>query len=171
MPHLEPASQSPAIERLNAGVGAGERLRAIRLRALADSPDAFATTYEEASARSLASWDRQLEQIVTFVATAGGRDLGLVRGTRHDDRKDTGYLISLWVAPEARGHGIGAALVAAVVTWSKVQGFKRLLLDVGETNAPALALYARLGFAPNGTTSALPPPREHIRELQLAMEL
>jgi len=168
MPHFDPA-RSPAIERLSAGDG--ERLRAIRLRALADCPEAFATTYEEAAARSLESWGRQLDQIATFVATAGGFDLGLVRGTRHDDREDTGYLISLWVAPEARGQGVGAALVEAVVGWTKEQGLKRLVLDVGERNTPALALYTRIGFVQNGTTSTLPPPREHIREIQLAMEL
>jgi GNAT superfamily N-acetyltransferase len=162
-------AQSTAIERLSAGAGA--RLRAIRLRALADSPEAFATTLEEAAARSLESWDLQLDQIATFVAAAGGRDLGLVRGTRHDQLKDTGYLISLWVAPEARGQRIGAALVAAVVGWAKAQGLKRLVLDVGQQNTAALSLYARMGFVPNGTTSTLPAPREHIREIQLARKL
>jgi GNAT superfamily N-acetyltransferase len=168
-PSNDSTSQPTTIERLSAGNG--QRVRAIRLRALADSPDAFATTFEEAAARPLESWDRQLDQIATFVATAGGGALGLVRGTRHDTLKHTGYLISLWVAPEARGHGIGASLVAAVVRWAKTQGFQRLLLDVGETNAPAIALYTRTGFAPNGKTSTLPPPREHIREIQLEHEL
>ena len=70
------------IEHLSAGDG--ERLRAIRLRALRDAPDAFGTTLEEAAAQPPESWDRQLEQLATFVATGGGYDLGLVRGTLHD---------------------------------------------------------------------------------------
>src|SRR5262245_33108331 len=72
-------------------------------------------------------------QLETFVATEGGRDVGLVRGMRHDHFGDAGYLISLWVAPEARRHGIGSALIDAVALWGKTQGFNRLLLDVGET--------------------------------------
>jgi ribosomal protein S18 acetylase RimI-like enzyme len=157
------------IVRLSAGDGA--RLRAIRLRALSDSPDSFATTFEEAAARSLESWERQLDEIATFVAVAGANDVGLVRGTLHDQRKDTGYLISLWVVPEARGQGIGAGLVSAVVAWARERRLVRLVLDVGEHNARALALYTRMGFLPNGTTSTLPPPRDPSREIQLAMEL
>ena len=169
MPPSNDTTRSMTIERLSAGNG--PRLRAIRLRALADSPDAFATTFKEAAARPLESWDQQLDQIAAFVAIAAGSDVGLVRSTRHDTLEDIGYLISVWVAPEARGQGIGASLVAAVVRWAKTQGLQRLLLDVGETNTPAIALYTRMGFAPNGKTSTLPPPREHIREIQLEHEL
>ncbi len=168
-PSNDSAPRSTTIERLSAG--SGQRLRAIRLRALADSPDAFATTFEEAAARPLESWNRQLDQIATFVATAGGGDLGLVRSTRHDTLPGTGYLISLWVAPEARGRGTGASLVATVIRWAKTQGIQRLLLDVGETNTRAIALYTRMGFMPNGATGTLPPPRDHILEIQLALPL
>ena len=170
MPARVGARPQPAhIEHLSAGDG--ERLRAIRLRALRDAPDAFGTTLEEAAARPPESWDRQLEQLATFVATASGCDLGLVRGTPHDHFLDAGYLISMWVAPEARRRGIGSALVDAVVHWARTQGLNRLLLDVGERNTPAIALYTRKGFVPNGEVGALPPPRDHVRELQLVMRL
>jgi len=162
-------AHSVKIKRLD--VGDGERLRAIRLRALRDTPDAFETTVEEAAARPFDSWDRQLDQLETFVATEGGRDVGLVRGMRHDHFGDAGYLISMWVAPEARRQGIGSALIDAVALWAKTQGFNRLLLDVGETNLPAIALYTRKGFAPNGEVGTLPPPRDHVREIRLVMQL
>ena len=77
----------------------------------------------------------------------------------------------MWVAPEARRHGIGSALVDAVVHWARTLGLRRLLLDVTEGNGPAIALYRRKGFVPNGETGMLPPPREHIREIQLVMRL
>jgi ribosomal protein S18 acetylase RimI-like enzyme len=48
---------------------------------------------------------------------------------------------------------------------------KRLFLDVVETNTPAIALYARKGFVPTGEAGTLPPPRDHIREIQLVMML
>ncbi len=157
------------IERLTANEG--ERLRAIRLRALRDTPDAFGTTLEEAAARPPESWVNQLKELATFVATASGCDVGLVRGMLHDQFRDAGYLISMWVAPEARRQGIGSALVDAVVDWARTQGLACLLLDVAAMNVPAIALYTRKGFVPNGEVGTLPPPREHVRELQLVLRL
>jgi GNAT superfamily N-acetyltransferase len=157
------------IERLY--VGAEARLREIRLRALKDAPDAFASTFDDAASRPPENWERQLEQLATFVATSGGCDLGLVRGAYHDHIKERGYLISMWVAPEARRRGVGSDLVDAVIEWAKGQELNRLLLDVAETNAAAIAFYTRKGFVPNGVLGQLPPPRDHIREIQMAMPL
>jgi GNAT superfamily N-acetyltransferase len=159
----------PTIDHL--GAGDGERLRAIRLRALRDAPDAFSTTLEEATARPPESWERQLEQLATFVATASGRDVGLVRGTPHDRFRDAGCLISMWVAPEARRQGIGSALVDAVVHWARARGLNRVLLEVVASNTPAIALYARKGFVPSVEVDTLPPPPSHDREIQLVMRL
>jgi GNAT superfamily N-acetyltransferase len=161
--------QPVVIERLSAGDG--ERLRAIRLRALSDAPDAFGTTLDEAAARPPESWESQLTELATFVAAANHRDLGLVRGGPHDHLGDTGYLLSMWVAPEARRQGVGSALVDAIVDWARQQGLRQLLLDVAERNVPAMLLYARKGFLPNGFLGTLPPPREHVREIQMALPL
>jgi ribosomal protein S18 acetylase RimI-like enzyme len=151
--------------------GDGARLRAIRLRSLQDSPDAFATTLEEAAAWPAETWSRHLAERPTFVATADGYDVGLVRSTLNDQAPNTAYLISMWVAPEARRQGIGSALIDAVVEWARAEGLTRVLLDVGEANTPAIALYTRKGFVPTGEAGTLPPPRNHIREIQLAMTL
>ena len=157
------------IERLRAGDG--ERLRAIRLRSLRDAPDAFATTFEEAAALSLEMWNRQPEQLATFVATERGTDVGLVRGALPDHPQGAAHLVSMWVAPEARRQGVGSALVEAVVQWARGEGVMRLLLDVSELNEPAIAFYARKGFIPTGIVGTLPPPREHVREIQMGMSL
>jgi ribosomal protein S18 acetylase RimI-like enzyme len=77
----------------------------------------------------------------------------------------------MWVAPEARRTGVGEALVDAVIEWAGSNGVKRLRLDVADNNAAAIALYIREGFQPNGKVSALPPPREHIREHQRELRL
>ncbi|MHB9150963.1 MAG: GNAT family N-acetyltransferase [Thermoleophilia bacterium] len=157
------------IERLD--VRDGARLRSIRLRALRDAPDAFGTTWEEAAALHQEDYDRQLDLLATFVATVDGRDKGLVRGAPDDDLEGSGYLISLWVAPEARGQGVGSALVDAVTRWAEACGLRRLLLDVGEANVAAISLYTSKGFVLTGEYGALPPPREHIREIQLVRTL
>jgi len=157
------------VERLEPG--SGERLRAIRLRALADSPEAFGTTLGEAASESVAEWERQVREIATFVAAVDGCDVGLVRGERHDRAIDCGYLISMWVAPMARRQGVAAGLIDAVVRWARDEGLSRLVLDVAEKNLPALALYTRKGFVPNGNRGSLPPPREESREIQLELWL
>ena len=168
-PQIGAKVQRAKIEHLR--VGDGGRLRLIRLRALANAPDAFGTTLEEATAHSLEFWECQLEQLATFVATVGGCDVGLARGAPHENIGDTGYLLSMWVAPEVRRQGIASILVDAVVNWARSRGLNHLLLDVAEKNAPAVALYTRKGFAPTGAVGTLPPPRAHVREIQMAIRL
>lgn len=153
------------------GAGNGERLRSIRLRALHDAPDAFATTYEQAVSWPPETWEQQLEELATFVATVNGVDVGLVRAAAHEHLNDAAHLISMWVAPEARREGVGSALVDAVADWARTRGFTRLFLDVVETEAPAVALYTRKGFAPTGEVGRFPPPRDHVREIQMVREL
>ena len=153
------------------GAHEGLRLRAIRLRSLADAPDAFGSTHDEALARPPDSWSAQLRELPTFVAVADGEDVGMVRGARDDSRAETAWLISMWVAPEVRRQGVGEALIDAVVEWARASGARRLLLDVGDHNRPAIALYARMGFEPNGRTGSLPAPRDHIHEHQRELRL
>ena len=149
----------------------GPRLLAIRLRALRDSPDAFSTTLEEAAARPAESWSQQLLELPTLVAVSNGLDVGMVRCARDRTSTETGWLISMWVAPEVRRKGVGGALVDAVIDWARSSGVNRLLLDVADDNTPAIALYARRGFEPNGEAGTLPQPRDHIREHQRELRL
>jgi len=163
------------IQRLSGNAGnagnAGSRLRHIRLRALADTPDAFGAVYAEAAARPMDTWAQQLDDIATFVAVHDGEDVGLVRCAGDEQRRDTAWLISMWVAPEARGLGVGNALVNAVIEHARASGAARLVLDVADENRHAIALYASQGFEPNGVTGSLPAPRQHIREHQRELRL
>jgi len=147
------------------------RLKKLRIAALTDSPDAFGATLPEALARRSQEWREQVQALPTFVAMSDDRDVGLVRGAPNDNDSDSAFLISMWVTPDERRHGAGKHLVHTVVDWARAQGFKRLLLDVADRNAPAIALYARLNFLPTGGTGSLPPPRSHIREHRLALDL
>jgi GNAT superfamily N-acetyltransferase len=149
----------------------GPRLRAIRLRALQDAPDAFSSTLEEAAARPPDDWSRQLLELPTFLAVSNGLDVGMVRCARDGTSIGTAWLISMWVAPEVRRKGVGAALVDAVIAWARSNDVTRLLLDVADQNTSAIALYARKGFARNEVVAAFPPPREHIREHQWELRL
>jgi ribosomal protein S18 acetylase RimI-like enzyme len=61
----------------------------------------------------------------------------------------------LYVEPEARRSGLGAALVKAAIESARARGCRRIELDVNESNEAALALYRRLGFG----TEPKPPGR------------
>lgn len=59
---------------------------------------------------------------------------------------DEAELLTIAVDPAARRHGIGAALLAAVVAQARGAGAATLLLEVGVDNPAARALYDRAGF-------------------------
>ncbi len=148
------------------GPGEVERLKALRLRALDDAPGAFATTLEEARGWPAERWRAQLGQLATFVAVRDGVDVGLARGDRDPEAPGCAWLLSMWVAPDARHQGIGRQLIDAVVAWARAAGCERMVLDVSDDNAAAIACYAALGFVPTGITGTLPAPRSHLGEHQ-----
>jgi ribosomal protein S18 acetylase RimI-like enzyme len=156
------------LERLTSGDW--QRLRKLRLRALVDAPGAFSGTYAEAEARPQESWVQQLE-MPTFVAVRDGDDVGMVRCARDARDEGTAWLMSMWVAPEARRSGIGSALVDAIIEYARSRRLTRLVLDVADDNAAAIALYARKGFEPTVLTGTMPPPRQHIREHRRSLTL
>ena len=57
-------------------------------------------------------------------------------------------LYSLAVSPEARGGGVGAALIAAVKRRARTRGRRVLSLEARVDNQAAIALYVRAGFIP-----------------------
>ena len=63
---------------------------------------------------------------------------------------DEGYISNVAVRPEARRQGIGDALIDALAEKAKTLELAFLTLEVRESNAPAIALYAKHGFHPVG---------------------
>jgi phosphinothricin acetyltransferase len=63
---------------------------------------------------------------------------------------------SIFLAPEARGHGIGTALLTALVGEAEARGFRQLIAVIGDAdNAGSIALHRKLGFELVGTTRAV----------------
>ena len=56
------------------------------------------------------------------------------------------WLEDLFVEADARGSGLGRALVEATLDRARERGCRRVELDVNTENPPALALYRSLGF-------------------------
>ena len=59
-----------------------------------------------------------------------------------------GHVGILAVARAAEGRGVGRALLAAAEAWTRERGWRKLTLNVFETNVRARAVYERAGFAP-----------------------
>jgi GNAT superfamily N-acetyltransferase len=57
------------------------------------------------------------------------------------------YLEDLFVAPKARGHGIGRALIADLLARAKERGWSRLYWHTRQGNAPARRLYNKFAMA------------------------
>jgi GNAT superfamily N-acetyltransferase len=84
----------------------------------------------------------------TFVALDDGRPLGSVTLTEHDMQGHIGYesfrpwIAGTFVAPEARGRGVGAALMQHALAQAEAWGIDRLYLYTES----ARAFYERLGW-------------------------
>jgi ribosomal protein S18 acetylase RimI-like enzyme len=137
------------------------RLRDVRLRALAASPEAFGSTLAREQLYSDEQWRVWQRSAAWFMAFDGERPVGLVGG-RHDPVE--WLLIAMWVAPEARGQGVGGRLVDAVVAEAVRQGASAVALHVTERNLVARKAYERFGFVATGEWEDLPREGDDRRE-------
>ena len=105
-----------------------------------------------------------------LVALLGDRLVGLAWGKVSPTDPSTVHLFQMWVAPEARGEGIGAALVRQVIDWASALGATRLLLGVTEGDTPARRLYERAGFQVEGDLEPLRSGSE-LRSRRMVLKL
>lgn len=128
------------------------QLRELRLAALADAPEAFTTKHSDMVDKPVAFWAERVrsnaegDQMATFIAELDGAWVGMVAGFHPEPDDPQLELGAMWVAPDARGSGAGAALVNAVLDWSREIGSPSVGLWVVHGNVPAIALYERCGF-------------------------
>ncbi|WP_425147532.1 GNAT family N-acetyltransferase [Deinococcus sp.] len=52
----------------------------------------------------------------------------------------------MYTRPEARGRGLGKAVLQGLIEWARAQGLARLVLETGDLQAEAVSLYQRAGF-------------------------
>ena len=96
-------------------------------------------------------WTRELfshmlsdERTDILVAEEGGYRLGYLAFSRV---LDEGSVDNVCTAPEHRRHGVGDALLTAAEDLAAGYELTSITLEVRESNAPALALYEKHGFA------------------------
>jgi len=132
-----------------------QALREIRLHALQDAPDAFASTYAREAAFGADEWHRRAIRDGSFIAflpevSPAGLGGGYLAAPKVVE------LIGMFVRPQARGRGVGEALIDAVTGWARQQGATTVHLWVTETNKHARLLYERCGFTVTAERQPLP---------------
>ena len=96
--------------------------------------------------RMLAGKDDPNRRERMWVAAVDGTRVGAVFLVAHDRDPEAAKLRMLVVTAAARGHGVGAALVSAVVAFARNAGYGRIELWTEDSLESARRLYARAGF-------------------------
>ncbi len=138
--------------------------RDLRLAALEEAPYAFVTMLAEWQGErdTERRWRQRLTDVpFNVIACLDGTPCGMASGTEPNADGEI-ELISMWVAPRARGKGAGEALIDAVIRWARTQRVERVSLDVWEDNERAIALYERCGFVDRGRNEQPGPPERRM---------
>lgn len=149
-----------------------QRLRAVRLDALADTPEAFTTTHDEARAFPDSLWQKRAKNgavgvdQITVIALAGERTVGMAVGLRRST-PPVGVvpIVSVFVSPSARRSHVGRSLMEHVERWASEGGAASTSLWVVDDNAAAIAFYESLGYVETRDRQliAAPPKRWETR--------
>src|SRR5436190_9749256 len=105
-------------------------VRALRLQAMADAPEAFGSSYERELGRTAADWERWLRTGATFILPGATEAGGIVAALPDAADPAIVHLMSMWVGPERRGQGAADVLVAAVLSWARAEGARAVRLAV-----------------------------------------
>jgi ribosomal protein S18 acetylase RimI-like enzyme len=127
-----------------------ELLRALRLAALRDTPDAFGSTIPRELELEEAEW--RMRTTNSAIARCAGQPIGIAGCVV---MQDTAELVGMWVAPEARRSGVGGALVEWAAERARTMGFGELRCSVAAGNEAAADLYRRCGFTFTGESEPM----------------
>ena len=133
-------------------------MKRVRLTALADSPTAFGSTYDEEAERPDEFWEERArrgaegEDWITFFAVLNDEVVGLVGGLFSHETAVV-EIVSMWVSPTSRRLGIARSLTLAVVQWARSASANAVDLWVTVGNAPPAGCTSRSGFATRMTSS------------------
>jgi ribosomal protein S18 acetylase RimI-like enzyme len=122
--------------------------RELRLLALQEAPYAFSSTIEEwqGAGDSEQRWRARWKSVAfNVLAYLDDQPAGIAGATEPDSFNQV-ELRSMWVAPWARGCGVGDELVGVVLKWAEERRSNSVTLQVFQDNWRATALYGRQGF-------------------------
>lgn len=137
--------------------------RDIRLRSLADAPDAFCSSLDTERAFDEKAWRSRLERAHTVFAWEGSELVGTATGKPDPHEEGGREIVAMWVDPTHRKSGVAAALIDELVRWARAEGTHSIALWVAEDNDRARRLYERCGFAATGEREIMRPGTDQLR--------
>ena len=138
-----------------------EVYKSLRLRALADSPDAFSSTLAAELERPDEQWDERVArasatgQDFPLFALVGNAPVGMAWASATASGESTVSLFQMWVDPKHRGLGLGGSLLDAAISWARSVRARELRLCVTCGETPAARMYLHAGFQPVGKPEPL----------------
>jgi len=136
-----------SIEIVTATLNDVDRLRALRLAALKDSPAAFGAKFDDEIKKEESEWRERLKNTHWCFAVADGVDIGLMAVDRAEkDRNSDCWLSSWWLTEGFRGRGIPKLMLNWVDQLCIENNWKKIGLGVWPDNLRAIAAYKKLGF-------------------------
>ncbi len=144
-----------------------EQFKAVRLASLSEAPAAFGSRHADWVDAPVERWQDRLTQVpLTLLARSGADVVGVVSGQPVDDQWVE--LISMWVAPGARGAGVAGRLIDAVADWARGED-RRTYLMVRSDNVRARTAYERAGFIDVGVPEGWPTGEAPERRMELRL--
>jgi putative acetyltransferase len=131
--------------------------RADDVRALLDRHLTFAREVTPPEDVHALDHDGLLDPAISFFAYREDGKLLAVGALKHLDDEHA-EIKSMHTAEEARGRGLGRAMLAHLLELARERGYRRVSLETGAMDAfaPARALYASAGFEPTGPFADYP---------------
>jgi RimJ/RimL family protein N-acetyltransferase len=141
------------------------RLRAIRLKALADSPSSFGADYVIESEKPINYWENYLRISNWCIVISDGEDIGLLEVSKAaNDRNADCWLSGWWIDKSYRGRGISKLMLDWLDQLCLEKGWSKQGLGVWPENDGAIAAYLKLGFikAPSELPSRSRPDKMYL---------
>jgi mycothiol synthase len=107
------------------------------------------------TAEGYLDWKRQARETIWLLASENGRDVGTGIGVGGWHSPEGVARAEVRVVGEARGRGVGSALLAELSVWARDLGYGELTGGVKEVDAGSLAWAGRRGFVEVGRNSML----------------
>ncbi len=145
-------------------------LRDVRLRALADAPGAFGSTWAREREFDEKMWRSRLDPAdgPELAVLDGDRAVAVVGSFTDGAEPATVHLVSMWVDPAYRGSGAADDLINGFVDDARAAGRRQIELTVVDTNVAARRVYDRHGFRATGEVQ--PYPHDAARH-EIVMQL
>ena len=182
-------STSPAVIVRRISQEEWREYKAIRLRALETDPESFSSTHEREAQLDDETWCRRTQSTVglymlldkksesdvsgeVLVGIAGAISSSWIEESETDDKgRRMCEIVSVWIAPEARGQGHAPRLLQGTLALAKAMGYELANISMKSCNERAVYLYTKLGFRERdtSTTTFKPDPYGCNVRLQLVL--